>query len=198
MRAEVLVYDLSFSNTGPSVNYSFLQGGYLVVDYSSKAVTSIVTLTDPQTDLLYFTTGLLSGTYMEMIAEGSGQEYGVISSASGSSTDNISFQILGKTNRKTDIGAGNSLSIAHKLKGYLLASAAESSSNSTSSNSTSSGNFTYGFAGASQVTSKLQSNLTEEANNLRLDAAATIENLATVLENRGVVPEPTATPTATP
>ena len=50
-RAEVLIYDLSFNTSGPSVNYSFLEGGYLVVDYSSKAVTSIVTQTDPQTGL---------------------------------------------------------------------------------------------------------------------------------------------------
>ena len=69
-RAELLIYDLSFGNTGPSVNYSFLQGGYLIVDVASNAVTSIVTLTDPETNLLYYTTGLLTGTYMELISEG--------------------------------------------------------------------------------------------------------------------------------
>ena len=30
--AEVLVYDLSFNNTGTNVNYSSLEGGYLVVE----------------------------------------------------------------------------------------------------------------------------------------------------------------------
>lgn len=193
--AQLLVYDLSFNAAGPSVNYSFLEGGYLVVDVSAQAVTSVVILTDPTTQLQYYTTGLLSGTYMEMIEEGSGSEYAVIYSNSGSTSgsaggDNIAFQILGKTSKNTGVGSGDSLSIAKKLRGYLLASAAESpatTANSTTSNSTSSNStFTYGFAGASKVTASLQSGLTSDANNNRLDAAGALDNLTQVLENRGI------------
>lgn len=195
-RAELLIYDLSFNTTGTSVNYSFLQGGYLVVDSGSKAVTSVVTLTDPQTDLLYYTTGILSGTYMELLSEGSNQEYAVINSTSGSGTnaDNVALQVLGKTSNRVDVGAGTSLSIAHKLKGYLLASGAQSVSTDTNNITT----ITYGFAGTSKVTANYQSDLTKDANNGRLDAATALNHLTTVLENRGVVPQPTASPTATP
>lgn len=193
--AQVLVYDLSFNTSGPSVNYSFLEGGYLVVDVSAQAVTSVVILTDPTTQLQYYTTGLLSGTYMEMLEEGSGSEYAVIYSTSGSTGgDNVAFQILGKTSNNTGVGGGNSLSIAKKLRGYLLASAAESlatssSGNSTtSSNATTSGNstFSYGFAGSSKVTASLQSGLTSDSNSNRLDAATTLDNLTQLLENRGI------------
>jgi len=190
--AEVLIYDLSFNTSGPSVNYSFLQGGYLVVDAGSNAVSSIVTQTDPTTDLLYYTTGVLSGTYMELASEGSNQEYAVINSTSGSggTADTVAFQILGKTSDQVDIGDGNSLSIARKLQGYLIASAAESVSTDTNNVTT----ITYGFAGTSKVAAKYQSGLTKEANDKRLDSSTAINLLTEVLKNRGVVAQPTASP----
>lgn len=197
-RAEVLIYDLSFNTSGPSVNYSFLEGGYLVVDSNSKAVTSIVTQTDPQTGLLYYTTGILSGTYMELVSEGSNQEYAVVNSSSGSggTAGSISFQVLGKTSDGVGVGGGNSLSIARKLKGYLNASAAESVSTDTNNITT----ITYGFAGSSKVGANFQSGLTRDANNQRFDTTAALDSLAGILKNRGVSPQPTATPspTATP
>ena len=191
-RADLLIYDLSFNSTGKSVNYSFLEGGYLVVDEASKAVTSIVILTDPDTRLAYYTTGLLSGTYMELLEEGSHTEYAVIYSTSGSggTADNVAFQILGKTSKKTDVGAGDSLSVAKKLSGYMLASAAQSTSVDSSLLVT----FSYGFAGSSKVTSHLQSDLTSDFNNNRLSAASALTLLAEILKNRGIVPEPSPSP----
>jgi hypothetical protein len=195
-QAEILVYDLSFNTTGPSVNYSFLQSGYLIVDESSNAVTSVVVLTDPTTMLPYSTTGLLTGTYMEMQEEGSGKEFAVISSSSGSggAADSVAFQILGKTSKKVDIGGGNGLSIAKKLRGYLLASAAESASVDPD---TSEVTFAYGFAGASTMTANFQSGLTNDVNGNRLDAAGAQEMLTTWLENQGITPEATTTSTTT-
>ena len=198
--AQVVVYDLSFNTTGPSVNYSFLEGGYLVVDSDSKSVTSLVIQTDPVTDLLYYTTGVLAGTYMELRSEGSNQEYAVINSSSGltgNSTGNATsaaFQVIGKTSGHKNVGAGNSLSIASKLQGYLLASAAESVSTDTNNITT----VTYGFAGSSKVSANYQSGLTRDANDQRLDSSNTINMLTEVLKNRGVVPQPTASPTASP
>ena len=195
-RAEVLVYDLSFNNTGTNVNYSSLEGGYLVVDSGSKAVTSIVTQTDPQTRLLYYTTGVLSGTYMELLSEDSNQEYAVINSTSGTggTAGSIAFQVLGKTGGST-VGSGtNSLGIARKLKGFLNASAPGSVSTDTNNITT----ITYGYAGTSKVGANYQSGLTKDANNQKLSAATTLTNLAAILQNRGALPQPTASPTATP
>jgi len=195
-RAQILIYDLSFNTTGPSVNYDFLEGGFLIVDAASNAVTSVVILTDPNTNIPYYTTGVLSGTYMEMVSEGSGSEYAVITSTSsaGANADNIAFQILGKTSKNIGIGSGNRLSIAKKLSGYLLASAAESTSLDNASNTV----FSYGFAGSSKVTASLQAGLTSEVNDERLAAAAALELLTTELENRGIQPEASPSPTASP
>jgi len=193
VRAGVLIYNLSFNNAGPAVNYSFLQGGYLVVDTESFAVTSVVTLTDPTTNLLYYTTGLLSGTYMEIAPEDGGRDFAVIYSMSGSGedADNIAFQILGRTGGRTGIGGGERMRIARKMTGYLLASAAESSTEDGST-------FAYGFAGSSKVMAKFQSGLTDSVNNSQLDAAGALDQMVTVLENLGIGAEPTPTPTPTP
>ncbi len=192
-RAGVLIYNLSFNNAGPAVNYSFLQGGYLVVDTESFAVTSVVTLTDPTTNLLYYTTGLLSGTYMEIAPESGGRDFAVIYSMSGSgeTADNIAFQILGRTGGRTGIGGGEKMRVARKMTGYLLASAAESSSEDGSS-------FAYGFAGSSKVLAKFQSGLTDSANNSQLDAAGALDQVVTLLENLGIGAEPTPSPSPSP
>jgi len=197
-RAEIAVYDLSFDSTGKTVNYSFLEGGYLVVDEATGGVTSIVVLTDPTTRLSYYTTGLLDGTYITMIEEGTNAEYGAIyaMSNSGADADNIAFQIFGKTSKFTNVGGGTQLNIPRKFSGYMLASSAESSSvNATTQIVT----YTYGFAGASKVASRLQDDLTTKANNSRISAASELEILGEILVQRGINPEasPTATATAT-
>ncbi len=196
LQAQVVVYELSFSNTGPNVNYSFLQGGYLVVDENASSFSSVVVLNDPVTFQPYYTTGLLSGSYLTMLEEGSNNEVAVIYSMSGGSdsADNIAFQVIGDTDNDTSVGGGASLPIAKKLKGFLLASAAESGTTSTTGNST----FTYGFAGSSKATAKFQSGLTKDANNNRMDAATTVTYLTEVLTNRGIGPEPTPTPSPSP
>jgi len=196
-RAEILIYDLSFNTTGPSVNYDFLQGGYLVVDSASNAVTSVVILNDPNTNIPYYNTGVLSGTYMEMLSEGSGSEFAVITSSSsaGADADSIAFQVLGQTSNNVSIGGGNRLSIARKLRGFLLASAAESTSLDDTSTSTV---FSYGFAGSSKVTASFQGGLTNEVNTGRLAAADALELLTTELENRGIQPEASPSPSASP
>ncbi len=195
-RAEILVYDLSFNTTGPSVNYSFLQSGYLIIDEGSNAVTSVVVLTDPTTMLPYYTTGLLAGTYMEMQEEGSGREFAVITSSSstGGGADNVTFQILGRTSGRVNIGGGNGLSIARKLRGYLLASAAESASVDADTSEVS---FTYGFAGSSTMTASFQSGLTNDVNGSRLDAAGAQQLITTLLENQGINAEETSASTTT-
>jgi len=197
LQAQVVVYELSFSNTGQNVNYSFLKGGYLVVDENASSFSSVVVLNDPVTFQPYYTTGLLSGSYMTMLEEGSNNEVAVIysmSGGSGDSADNIAFQVIGDTDNDTSVGGGASLPIAKKLKGFLLASAAESGTTSTTGNST----FTYGFAGSSKATAKFQSGLTKDANNNRMDAATTVTYLTEVLTERGIGPEPTPTPSPSP
>ena len=209
VRAEILIYDLSFNRTGPAVNAPDLEGGYLLVDENSATVTSLIILNDPVTYLPYYTSGLLTANYMEMIEEGSNTEFAVIYSMSGGSdADNLGFQILGKTSR-TEVGGGSSLKIARKLRGYMLTSSAESSTTTDSTTSsttdttgssttTETSSFSYGFASSSKVTAQLDSGLTKEVNNERLDAAGALKKLETELKNRGIGPEATPSPSPTP
>ena len=205
-RAAVAVYDLSFDTTGPSVNFSFLRGGYLVVDCDTNAVSSVCVLVDPDTLLWYYTTGLISGTFLEVIQE-TGPQPGtppnpdvsntynvVVSSGNGTAADNTAMQLIGKTSGNVGVGGATKLKIAKKLRGYLMLSADDSVTVNDDMTIT----YTFGFAGNSKVTAGLQSEFTNFANDKLLDAAGTLDYLTLVLKNRGVNPEPTPTPTPTP
>lgn len=199
VRAQMVIYEVSFDDTGPGVNYSFIQGGYLVVDQNASSFSSVVVLNDPATWLPYYTTGLLAGSYMTMLEEGSGNEVAVIYSMSGggngtTSGDSLAFQVIGDTSDNVKVGGGASLPIAKKLRGFLLASAPETGTVDASGNST----FTYGFAGSSKATAKFESGFTREANDNRLDSAGTLTALTELLKNRGIGPEPTPTPSPSP
>ena len=204
-RAELLIYDLSFSNLSTTVNYAFAQDGFLVVDPVAGTFSSVIVLVDPNTALLYSTTSLLSGTYTTMFREGNGNEYAVLasSSAAGSGADNLAFQVVGELSSGVPISQRRVADVARTLRGVLFASAAESSSgNGTTSNST----FTFGFAGQSRVRAELDRGLTRDANGSSLDSAGALAIATAVLENRGVLPQaspspspsPRATPGATP
>ena len=56
VQAGILIYELSFKNSGQSVNYSFIEDefpGYLVVDQTASTFSSVVVLIDPTTFLPY-------------------------------------------------------------------------------------------------------------------------------------------------
>lgn len=210
-RAELLIYDLSFSNLSTTVNYAFAQDGFLVVDPVAGTFSSVIVLVDPNTALLFSTTSLLSGTYTTMFSEGNGNEYAVLasSSAAGSGADNLAFQVVGELSSGVPISQRRVADVARTLRGVLFASAAESSSinattsNSTTSNSTTANStFTFGFAGQSRVRAELDRGFTRDANGSGLDSAGALAIATTVLENRGVLPQASPSPspaaTATP
>lgn len=211
-RAELLIYDLSFSNLSTTVNYAFAQDGFLVVDPVAGTFSSVIVLVDPNTALLYSTTSLLSGTYTTMLSEGNGNEYAVLasSSAAGSGADNLAFQVVGELSSGVPISRRRVADVARTLRGVLFASAAESSSgnsttsNSTTSNSTTSNSttsnatFTFGFAGQSRVRAELDRGLTRDANGSGLDSAGALAIATAVLENRGILPQASPSPSPTP
>lgn len=206
-RAELLIYDLSFSNLPTTVNYAFAQDGFLVVDRAAGTFSSVIVLVDPNTALLYSTTSLLSGTYTTMLSEGNGNEYAVLasSSAAGSGADNLAFQVVGELSSGVPISRRRVADVARTLRGVLFASAAESSSsNATTSNSTtgnsttSNATFTFGFAGQSRVRAELDRGLTRDANGSGLDSAGALAIATAILENRGVLPKASPSPSPTP
>lgn len=198
-RAQLLIYGLSLEKTGRSVNYTFFDKGYLVVDLAASTFSSVIVLTDPNTFNYYQAAGLVTGTYQTML-DYSGYDHAVLFGAS-SSTDNAALQVIGRIESNRNIGGDQRSNIARKLKGYFLASGAQvSAGNSTTSNGTAT-SFQYGFAGSSEATAVYDSNLTKQANNQSLDSASALNLIGQILSNRGVpgyTPTPTPTPTPSP
>jgi len=165
-RAEILIYNLSFSDIPSSVNYSFVEYGYLIVAPSAGSFSSVMVLTDPDTFLLYSTSSLLSGNYTTLLSEANGNEYAVLSStsAAGSGADNITFQVVGELRAGVRVGGGMSVDAARQLRGVFTAFAAETStSNSTvTSNATTTSNSTTSNSTTSNATTT--SNSTSSSN----------------------------------
>jgi hypothetical protein len=196
--AQLLIYNLALDKTGSSVNYTFFDSGYLVVDLAASTFSSVIVLTDPNTFTYYQTAGLVTGNYSTML-DYSGYDHAVLFGAS-SGTDNAALQVIGTIESNRNIGGDQRSKVARKLRGYFLASSAEvdaSTGNSTTSNSTTT-SFQYGYAGSSKATATYNSNLTQQANNQSLDSTGALNLVGQILANRGVpgfTPTPTPTPT---
>jgi hypothetical protein len=201
VKAQVLIYDLALDETGRSVNYTFFDSGYLVVDLSASTFSSVIVLTDPNTFRYYQTADLLAGSYETML-DYSGHNHAVMFGAS-SGTDNAALQVIGNIESNSNIGGEQRSILAKKLQGYFLASGAQVDAitgNSTTSNSTGTA-FEYGYAGSSKATATYNIKLTKQANNQGYGSAAALNLVGQILANRGVpgyTPTPTPSPTPTP
>jgi hypothetical protein len=199
-QAQLLIYNLSLEKTGRSVNYTFFDSGYLVVDLAASTFSSVIVLTDPNTFTYYQTAGLVTGSYSTML-DYSGYDHAVLFGAS-SGTDNAALQVIGAIESNRNIGGDQRSNLARKLRGYFLASGAQVNASTGNGTATS---FEYGFAGSSEATATYDSNLTKQANNQGLDSAGALDLIGQILANRGVpgytptpTPSPTPTPTPTP
>ncbi len=193
--AELLVYSLRLEPTGTTVNYPGIPGGYLVVDENTGSFSSVMILRDPGTNLRYYTTNFLSGSYFQLLREGGGVS-SVLSSLAGSSGsgDDVAFQAVGNTDGGTNVGADASLRVAKKLRGFLMTNAEESFTTGTSGDP----QLELGFAGSSRANVDFESGSTRNANNARMTSAAAITAISRTLERQGIRPEPTPTPSPTP
>jgi hypothetical protein len=199
-QAQLLIYNLSLEKTGRSVNYTFFDSGYLVVDLAASTFSSVIVLTDPNTFTYYQTAGLVTGSYSTML-DYSGYDHAVLFGAS-SGTDNAALQVIGAIESNRNIGGDQRSNLARKLRGYFLASGAQVNASTGNGTATS---FEYGYAGSSEATATYDSNLTKQANNQGLDSAGALDLIGQILANRGVpgytptpTPSPTPTPTPTP
>jgi len=196
-QAQVIIYSLSFSTTGPSVNYEALDSGYVVIDSNGGSFSSIIILKNPDNNRRFYTTSLLAGSYYDLLEDGTGDIYGVMTSSgssSGNSTlESLMMQTIGPASQ-TSVGGGSSLQIPRRMRGFLLGNSEEATSVDTRGRP----QVEFGFAGFSRVTARFDSTSTRDANNARLSASATITAITKTLERRGIRPEPTPSPSPTP
>lgn len=200
-QAQLLIYNLELDKIGRSVNYTFFDEGYLVVDLAASTFSSVIVLTDPNKFSYYQSAGLVTGNY-STILDYTGNDNAVMFGVS-SGVDNAALQVIGAIESNRNIGGDQRSNLSRKLSGYFLASGAQvnaSTGNSTTSNGTAI-SFEYGYAGFSKATATYDSNLTKQANNQGLDSAGALDLIGQILSNRGVpgyTPTPTPSPTPTP
>lgn len=186
----LLVYNLELKQTGRSVNYAFFEGGYLVVDTGGSSFNSIIILSDPNTFTFYQASGFVTGTY-NTILDYTGNSHAVLFGATAGTTassDNAALQLEGDISENRSVGGGQRANLARRLRGYLLASGAQSSGNST---------FTYGFAGTSEARARINLGLTRSFNSQGLTSSEAVTELEQLLVRRGI-PGPTPTPSPSP
>lgn len=185
----LLIYDLSFNRTGPSVNYSFIEDGWLVVDLAAGTFASVFVLEDPNTGLLYYTTSLLTGSSFQVTSDGDGDMYSVLVGTSSSGGQSVSLQLTGAVDKRKKIGGNQNTRLADGLRGFLLASAPDGSGEA-------------GFAGQSRAGASYDGGLTTTVNDAGMASADAVNFLATRLQNLGIPaqasPSPSPSPTPTP
>lgn len=193
--AQLLIYELSLSKTGRSVNYTFFQGGYLVVDTAASTFSSVIVLSDPNTFLFYQAPDLISGSYNTML-DYTGNQHAVLfgASAGASTSDSGALQVIGDLDHYSNVGGGKHSRLSKKLTGYLLASGPQTNATTTNGTTTA---FEYGYAGDSKAKAEYKSDLTKQVNNESLTTSDALSFLETLLTNKGI-PGPTPTPTPSP
>jgi len=194
--AEVIVYTLSFDDTGTSVNDPNIESAIIVLDDEALTFSTIAISPDPVTGRLSYTTGLIAGSYFELQDAGDGDIFAVLTGngAGDANADIVSLQVVGKVSNNVDIGPGTSARIAKKMKGVFFYSEAEAFVTDDNDTTT----LEPGFAASKKATARFDQATTRDANDLRLDAATTITAITETLERRGINSQTSPSPTASP
>lgn len=181
----LLIYDLSFNRTLTTVNYSFVEDGWLVVDLSAGTFSSVFVIEDPNTNQLYYTTSLLTGSYFQVTSAGDSDLYAVLAGTSSSGNQSVTLQLVGAIDKTRKIGGDVSTRLADGMRGLLLASAPDA-------------NGEVGFAGQSRVGASYDAGLTRLVNNSGMASTDAINLLTTQLQNLGIPSQPTPSPSPSP
>ena len=196
--AQLLIYDLSLSKTGTSVNYTFFQNGFLVVDTAASSFSSVIVLTDPNTFNYYQAPSLIEGSY-NTIQDYTGKQNAIMFGASVAATtgDSGALQLVGAIDKHAVVGEEMRANLSKKLTGYLLASGTQVNASTKNGTQTA---LEYGFAGSSKATAEYNSHLTRDVNNKGFASANALNYLGQLLTRKGVLggPSPTPTPSPTP
>jgi hypothetical protein len=191
----LLVFNLKLDKTGRSVNYTFFKNGFLVADPKASSFSTVVVLTDPNTFNFYQAGDFVTGTYNE-IRDYAGRRHAILFGATAgtsASSDNAALQVIGPIDRHGGVGSGMSADYSNKMRGYFMASGAESQSTGNT--------FEYGYAGFSNAKAEFNKSLTRQVNGQALDIPGAIKFLEKYLSDRGVpgaTPIPTPSPSPTP
>lgn len=182
--AQVVIYKAGFDRQGTSVNYPRPLFGYFVVDTQSGAFTSVALFLGTAGDLHYYASPFVTGSWFRVTGR-FGRTFDVLAGGSSGTGENLALQLAGSTSGRVNIGGGESMRLAKRLKGEFFLSGADSTS--TGEEDTPSV-FTAGFFGFAEVTARLDQGLTRRFNSAELDSATALAELEAVFERQGIFP----------
>ncbi|CAN5784622.1 hypothetical protein BH11VER1_BH11VER1_39750 [soil metagenome] len=180
LRAQVVVYRLSFEQTGDSINYRPYQNGYYIAPLEGGTGSLILTLvTGAQRQ--YFTYASFGDLFVALKGENKKM---VLSAAATNEVSTTTFYAIGTADKEIEVESRNATSqvkVAGKMVGYSVSADSEKDLPFAGSGTS------VGVAGVSVLTAKFDEQATNEAIKNSLDVAGQVTAITTLLEGAGYV-----------
>lgn len=186
--AQVGVYEVSFRETGTTLNYDFYTGGYFITDLPQGSGNFILTIRENARRFYSNTTG--SGQLF-LVRDGS-IRMSAVSAEGGTDSATSTLLATGASFERTNIGGSISLPVTRRLSGMFLAYEAGGNPGGDTFR------VTEGLAGFSEASMRFDLSLTREVNNDFLDVGQATTRVIEHLQRDGFLPEPTPTPAPSP
>lgn len=176
-QAQVVVYKLDFSNA-KGVNFYSFEGGYVVVPLLGGAASFLLTSSE---DGRTYVESAEGGTFFTAVSS-SGDQKAVLSATTGADTASGAMVAIGDINHVIKINSRTltlAAKVAKSLNGTIVSADPETEAEATAIDGS------IGSAGFADVKLSLDERETNDANNVALSVAATLENLKIELERQG-------------
>lgn len=180
LRAQVVVYKLSFEQTGDSINYRPYQNGYYIAPLEGGSGSLILTLvTGGQRQ--YFTYTSFGDLFVALKGENKRM---VLSATATNDVSTTTFYAMGTADKEIEVESRNAKSqvkVASKMVGYSVSADSEKDLPFSGAGTS------VGVAGVSVLTAKFDEQSTNDAIKNSLDVAGQVTAITTELEGNGYV-----------
>lgn len=180
LRAQVVVYRLSFEQTGDSINYRPYQNGYYIAPLEGGSGSLILTLVIGG-QRQYFTYEAFGDLFVAL--KGDNKKM-VLSATATNEVSTTTFYAIGNADKEIEVESRNATSqvkVAAKMVGYSVSADSEKDLPFAGSGTS------VGVAGVSVLTAKFDELATNEAIKNSLDVAGQVTAITTELEGNGYV-----------
>lgn len=180
VRAQVVVYRLSFEQTGDSINYRPYQNGYYIAPLEGGSGSLILTLVIGG-QRQYFTYEAFGDLFVAL--KGDNKKM-VLSATATNEVSTTTFYAIGNADKEIEVESRNATSqvkVAAKMVGYSVSADSEKDLPFAGSGTS------VGVAGVSVLTAKFDELSTNEAIKNSLDVAGQVTAITTELEGNGYV-----------
>ncbi|NNE91513.1 MAG: hypothetical protein HKN23_07690 [Verrucomicrobiales bacterium] len=173
-QAQVVIYKFDFAKDGPSINYGFYDEAWVVADATGGSASWILTFRSGA-QRLYITIEDFGSFFF---ASKSRTVKGILSAAASDGTPQTSFLAIGELGETVQAGAIR-VRVPKSMKGQALSADDESMLPFDSQDGS------FGYAGISSMSGKLQVRRSKDANDDRQTVAEAFADVVAYIERRG-------------